>query len=44
MLLLLGIFLGYARESLGTIGQSTSIIEKLNPHMILLIFIPVLIF
>jgi hypothetical protein len=44
MLLVLGIFLGYFRESLGVIGQSTAIIETLNPHMILFIFIPVLIF
>ena len=44
MLLVLGVFLGYCRHSLGVLGDSTSIIEKLNPHMILLIFIPVLIF
>jgi hypothetical protein len=44
MLLVLGIFLGYFRHHLGVVGESTSIIEKLNPHMILLIFIPVLIF
>lgn len=44
MLLVLGIFLGYFRHHLGVVGESTSIIEKLSPHMILLIFIPVLIF
>jgi hypothetical protein len=44
MLLLCGILMGYFRESLGTIGQSTSIIKQLNPHMILLVFIPTLIF
>ena len=44
MLLVMGIFLGYAKHSLGVVGESTVIIEKLNPHMILLIFIPVLIF
>ena len=44
MLLVLGILLGYFKSSLGMIGESTGIIEKLNPHMILLIFIPVLIF
>lgn len=44
MLLVLGIVLGYFRESLGIVGESTSIIERLNPHMILFIFIPVLIF
>lgn len=41
---MLGIFLGYFKDSLGVIGESTSIIEKLNPHMILLIFIPTLLF
>jgi Kef-type K+ transport system membrane component KefB len=44
MLLVLGIVLGYGRESFGIIGHSTEIIEKINPHLILLIFIPVLIF
>lgn len=44
MLLVFGIFLGYFRDSLGIIGDSTAIVEKLNPHMILLIFIPTLIF
>ncbi len=44
MLLILGMLLGYFRESLGVLGESTAIIEQLNPHMILLIFIPVLIF
>lgn len=44
MLLVLGVFLGYFRHHLGVVGESTSIIEKLSPHMILLIFIPVLIF
>lgn len=44
MLLMLGVFMGYCRNSLGVVGDSTDIIEKLNPHMILLIFIPVLIF
>lgn len=44
MLLLLGIFLGYFRHSLGIFGDSTILVEKLHPHMILLIFIPTLIF
>lgn len=44
MLLILGMLLGYFRESLGIIGQSTAIISFLDPRMILLIFIPVLIF
>ncbi len=44
MLLVLGMVLGYIRDHLGVIGESTSIIEQLNPHMILMIFIPVLIF
>lgn len=44
MLIVAGLILGYFRHYLGTVGQSTTIIEKLNPHMILFIFIPVLIF
>ena len=44
MLLVLGIFLGYFRHSLGVVGQGTALIEKMNGHMIFMVFIPVLIF
>ena len=44
MLLVLGIFFGYAREELGTFGESVGLISDMNPHMILLVFIPVLLF
>lgn len=44
LLILAGLLLGYLRNYLGTVGESTSIVEQLNPHMILFIFIPVLIF
>ena len=44
MLLVIGIFFGYCRESLGTFGQSVAIISTMSPHMILLCFIPVLLF
>ena len=44
LLIVTGLLLGYLRHYLGDIGLSTSIVERLNPHMILFIFIPVLIF
>jgi NhaP-type Na+/H+ or K+/H+ antiporter len=44
MLLVLGMFFGYARHSLGTFGQSVDIIATMSPHMILMVFIPVLLF
>lgn len=44
MLLVLGILLGNFRESLGPVGTAVSVISHMSPHMILLVFIPVLIF
>lgn len=44
MLIVLGIFLGCYRDSLGLIGESAELMSHINPHMILFIFIPVLIF
>lgn len=44
MLLIAGILMGHYRESLGVVGKSTSILSHINPHMLLFIFIPVLIF
>lgn len=44
MLIIVGIIMGNWRESLGVIGQSTTILSHINPHMLLFIFIPVLIF
>ena len=44
MLLVAGIFFGYYRNSLGVFGQSVIIISTMSPHMILMVFIPVLLF
>lgn len=44
MLLVLGIIIGYCREGLGIIGASAEILKGMSPHMILLVFIPILIF
>lgn len=44
MLLVLGIIVGYFREGLGVIGESADIVKSMSPHMILLVFIPILIF
>lgn len=44
MLLVLGIIIGYCREGLGVIGESADIVKSMSPHMILLVFIPILIF
>ena len=44
MILLIGIILGEFEEALGIWGESADLIEDISPHMILLIFIPVLIF
>lgn len=44
MLLIVGIIMGYYRENLGVIGKSTTILSHINPHMLLFVFIPVLIF
>jgi hypothetical protein len=44
MLLVLGIIIGYFREDLGVVGESANILKSMSPHMILLAFIPILIF
>ncbi|EGR31636.1 sodium hydrogen exchanger family protein, putative [Ichthyophthirius multifiliis] len=44
MLIVFGILISNYRSYLGIIGQSLLLISNINPHMILLIFIPVLIF
>lgn len=44
MLLVVGLGLGYFRHILGNVGEGADILSNLNPHMILFIFIPVLIF
>jgi NhaP-type Na+/H+ or K+/H+ antiporter len=44
MVVIAGMLLGYYRDSLGVIGDSTTILSGINPHMLLFIFIPVLIF
>jgi hypothetical protein len=44
MLLILGIILGYCKDHLGMVGGAVSVISTMSPHMILLCFIPILIF
>jgi NhaP-type Na+/H+ or K+/H+ antiporter len=44
LLLIVGLILGHFRHILGIVGEGTDLISKLNPHMILFIFIPILIF
>lgn len=44
MVVFFGIFMGSWREHLGVIGESTIILSHINPHMLLFVFIPVLIF
>ena len=44
MLLVLGIIVGYFREGLGVVGASADVVKSMSPHMILLVFIPILIF
>jgi NhaP-type Na+/H+ or K+/H+ antiporter len=44
LLLIVGLLLGNLQDYLGVLGAGTNIIAQLNPHMILLIFIPILIF
>ncbi len=44
MLLVIGLSLGYFRHILGAVGDGVDIMSKLNPHMILFVFIPILIF
>lgn len=44
MLIVLGILIGCYRDSLGFVGKSAELMSHINPHMILFVFIPVLIF
>jgi NhaP-type Na+/H+ or K+/H+ antiporter len=44
MVVVFGIILGHWDKTLGVIGKSTVILSHINPHMILFVFIPVLIF
>ncbi|KAL4508105.1 hypothetical protein ABPG72_021478 [Tetrahymena utriculariae] len=44
MLIVVGIIVGCYRSSFGLIGSSAELMSHINPHMILFIFIPVLIF
>ena len=44
LVVITGIFLGNFREYLWIVGDSTDIIRHINPHLLLFIFIPVLIF
>lgn len=44
MMLLLGIFLGLMQYHMGWLGESTSILGAMHPHIILYVFIPVLLF
>ena len=36
--------MGHYRHLLGDVGQSTDVISHINPHLLLLVFIPCLIF
>jgi len=44
MLIIAGIILGHWDHVLGNIGRSAEILSNINPHMLLFVFIPVLIF
>lgn len=44
MLLLVGIIIGELVDELGILGESAEKVQNMSPHMILLVFIPVLIF
>ena len=44
LLLIFGILIGYQSKELGLFGQSTILMTKIDPHGILMIFIPTLIF
>ena len=44
MLLVLGMVMGYFSHSMGFVGESADLLAGMNPHMILLVFIPILIF
>lgn len=44
LLLTVGMVLGHFREYLSAVGAGADIMSKMNPHMILFVFIPILIF
>ncbi len=44
MVVIVGILIGYFREYLSAVGESTIILSHINPNMLLFVFIPILIF
>lgn len=44
MVVLTGIILGYWKSKLGIVGEATDVVGNINPHILLFVFIPVLIF
>lgn len=44
ILVIVGLIMGHWRDSLGLIGDSTEVVRFINPHLLLFIFIPTLIF
>jgi len=44
MLFIIGIFVGKFASELGLIGESVSTIQNIDPHGILMIFLPILVF
>lgn len=44
MIIIVGIILGYWKSSLGVIGEAADVVGNINPHILLFVFIPVLIF
>lgn len=44
MLFVIGMFVGKFSESMGILGTTVSKISTINPHGILMIFLPILIF
>ncbi len=44
MMLFLGIMLGLMQKHMGWLGESTSVMGAMHPHIILFVFIPILLF
>lgn len=44
MLFLIGMFVGIFEKNLGLIGEAVNKVSMINPHGILMIFLPILIF
>ena len=44
LVVIAGLIMGHLAHSLGVIGHATLIVSQINPHLLLYIFIPVLIF